>query len=573
MAINTIKATIQMRKGLEQDFDADQMTAGEWAVSTDTKYVRMCFAPGIVLRMATYEAFEEDMLEIQTILATCQDIQTAVDAMADLVEQHKNAAEVSAKLSRSWAEGGTGIRAGEDTNNSKYFSQLAQSYAKGTNGQVRPDDNDDSAKGYYEKTRQIAQGANGLIPMGTIAFADLPTSNILQGAMYNISDDFTSDSRFSDGGGKYYGSGSNVYWVESDQKWDVTAASGVSGVKGDKESSYRQGFINLTPEDIGAATVDDLENINPDFVGTRSEMEQKIASGELKDGMTVYLTDGGKQGIISDGKVYFEEATERENIVSGESLWILFGKIKKWFTDLTQATNVVNDVSQSEAGVGILDAAVGKYLDEKKFDVENIVDTADVTEPGYVIDALKNIEWLSKKQDSLALGSNIIKDLDSLVVGLMWYNSEQVTAGTPPFSNYGFIESFRATTNNFAQIGIPFGDSNSVPKWRTRVNNKWQKWKNFSSFDNTILLPSSGANLNNYTNAGSYFNGTFEGAYDQNFPYNGGGWLEVFNYIDTDSINYVFQRYTVWGTTLSYTRFKNNNGWTDWKQVGGGGSN
>lgn len=68
MAINTINATIQMRKGLERDFDADQMTAGEWAVSTDTKYVRMCFAPGIVLRMATYEGFELDMEEIQEIL-------------------------------------------------------------------------------------------------------------------------------------------------------------------------------------------------------------------------------------------------------------------------------------------------------------------------------------------------------------------------------------------------------------------------------------------------------------------------------------------------------------------------
>lgn len=96
MAVNTTLATIQMRRGLEQDFDAEQLTAGEWAVSTDKKYVRMCFFPGLVVRMATYEAFEEDMKQIQDILAECEDIQVAVDAMAKLAEQHKNAAAASA---------------------------------------------------------------------------------------------------------------------------------------------------------------------------------------------------------------------------------------------------------------------------------------------------------------------------------------------------------------------------------------------------------------------------------------------------------------------------------------------
>ena len=97
MAINTIKATIQMRRGNETDFNPDQMTAGEWAVSTDSKKVWMCFAPGIVRRMATYEAFEEDMLIIQQILATCQDIQVAVEAFERLAEKHKNDAANSAK--------------------------------------------------------------------------------------------------------------------------------------------------------------------------------------------------------------------------------------------------------------------------------------------------------------------------------------------------------------------------------------------------------------------------------------------------------------------------------------------
>lgn len=134
---------IQSRRGLEADYDASKMLPGEWAVSLDTKYVRMCFSPGVVYRMATYESFEEDMTQIQQILATCEDIQTAVEAFEVLAEQHANdaaasatasansatAASDSALLADSWAEGGTGIRPGEDTNNAKYWAGVAQDVA------------------------------------------------------------------------------------------------------------------------------------------------------------------------------------------------------------------------------------------------------------------------------------------------------------------------------------------------------------------------------------------------------------------------------------------------------------
>ncbi len=131
MPIQTIKATLQMRRGLEQDFDPDQMVVGEWAVSTDKKYVRMCIMPGLCIRMATYEAFEEDMIEIQEILATCQDIQVAVDAMGKLVEKHSKEALDYSTMSKSYAVGGTGSREGEDSDNAKYYSEQAKAIAGG----------------------------------------------------------------------------------------------------------------------------------------------------------------------------------------------------------------------------------------------------------------------------------------------------------------------------------------------------------------------------------------------------------------------------------------------------------
>lgn len=111
----TTLATIQMRRGAEENFDPDQMTAGEWAVSTDSKKVWMCFRPGFVLRMATYEAFEKDMEEIRVILVEAKDIQKAIKKWY--------------KLAESYAHGGTGEREGEDTDNSKYYSEQSKMYS------------------------------------------------------------------------------------------------------------------------------------------------------------------------------------------------------------------------------------------------------------------------------------------------------------------------------------------------------------------------------------------------------------------------------------------------------------
>lgn len=276
MAISTIKATIQMRKGLEQDFDPDKMTAGEWAVSTDNKYVRMCFAPGVCLRMATYESFEEDMKEIQNILATCQDIQIAVDAMAKLAEQHKY--------------------------ESLEYANLSKSYAVGTNGEVRDGDATDNSKYYYEQAKRISQGMNGLIPMGTVAFENLPTTNITKNAMYNVSNAFTSDERFLDGGGLNYGAGNNVYYT-ADGKWDVLAASSVTGVKGAKEDSYRQGNVNITPDNIGALATD----------------------GDSKDN-TVTFTSGDSTDL--------DKWEDVDIIASGEKHSSIFAKISTMFKNI-----------------------------------------------------------------------------------------------------------------------------------------------------------------------------------------------------------------------------------------------
>lgn len=129
MAINTINATIQMRNGPERYFDPTQMTVGEWAVSTDAKYVRMCFAPGIVLRMATYESFESDMNRIQAILDECKDVQAAVEEFERLAEIHKNDAAASAATASTKATQAAGSASAAATSETQAAAQAAAAKA------------------------------------------------------------------------------------------------------------------------------------------------------------------------------------------------------------------------------------------------------------------------------------------------------------------------------------------------------------------------------------------------------------------------------------------------------------
>lgn len=145
MAIMTGK--IQMRQGQEVNFDPDKMSPGEWAVSLDTKYIRMCFSPGVCIRMATYEAFETDMAQIKAILAEAKTVQSAVIRINN---------EVSDKLDAVV----------EYTGQAKTYRDQALQYRN-------------DAERFRNETQQVA-GGNFLTPESAVSFAEATSrSNIV----------------------------------------------------------------------------------------------------------------------------------------------------------------------------------------------------------------------------------------------------------------------------------------------------------------------------------------------------------------------------------------------------------
>lgn len=186
----------------------------------------------------------------------------------------------------------------------KESATLARSYAVGDTN-TREGEITDCAKYYYEQSKQISEGLNGaLLPMGTIPFAQLVNQTKVSGYMYNISDDFVSDATFKDGGNITYPAGTNVYYT-ADGFWDCLTASLLYGVKGNAETVFRKGFVNITPEDIGTYSkteidtiIQTLQNTITVLIDRVKTLEDIIESGDIT--IATKITDNNGDAIVTD---------------------------------------------------------------------------------------------------------------------------------------------------------------------------------------------------------------------------------------------------------------------------------
>lgn len=231
------------------------------------------------------------------------------------------------------------------------YAKKSQSYAVGGTG-TRPGEDNDCAKKYYEQAKSISESLSGALrPMGTVAFANLPAlSSASEGDMYNVSNQFTTTADFTEGSGTVIPAGSNVYKT-ADGKWDVLAGSPVTGVKGSSETSYRNGNVNLSPEDIGAVSksgddmTGDLAMSDADVIFTTMQ-----ASGGHARGMDFKNRDGtlfGSIGAMGTGgtfsRIYLSAGTDAP-WAENNGLIIYSGSIKwKGANVVTEAAGVAKE--------------------------------------------------------------------------------------------------------------------------------------------------------------------------------------------------------------------------------------
>ncbi len=210
----------------------------------------------------------------------------AASNSATASQQNAQSASNNAILSQSYAVGDTGKRAGEKTDNAKYYYQQSKSLAESFSGALRP--------------------------MGTVEFSKLPSlTSAAEGDMYNVSNQFTTTTAFKEGSGIVVSAGSNVYKT-SDGYWDVLAGSPVSGIKGNAESSYRRGNVNLTPANIGAVSETYLNgHFVPDHV---SSFKGSAGSKGWYRIAKAVGTPGGNSCVISMKRGYNTPSPEYQKV-------------------------------------------------------------------------------------------------------------------------------------------------------------------------------------------------------------------------------------------------------------------
>lgn len=149
---------ILMRKGNEADFDPSKLMSGEWAVSLDAGIVRICLEAGKVIRMATYEAFEEDMKQIEAILLECQSIEEAVRRINTEVTEKLNACAEYVQQAKGYSEQAKTSEANaksymQSAKTSEENAKVSETNAKASENSAKEYEN--SAKLTEERAREV----------------------------------------------------------------------------------------------------------------------------------------------------------------------------------------------------------------------------------------------------------------------------------------------------------------------------------------------------------------------------------------------------------------------------------
>ena len=262
------------------------------------------------------------------------------DADADASAASAAAAADSSVLSRSWAVGGTGTRTGEDTNNARYWSDVAAAAAgggvtsfNGRGGAVTPQAGD-----YTASMVGAAEASDVYTKSETYAKSEV----------YNTSQTYprtTIDTMVADAAAAGVTSFNNRTGAVTPSGSDYTAAiingtdtNGVLGVSG------RVYTIQ--------ALIDEITNRILNSLVTDSDLATALQSYVTKSMITTLATITNTGTKVLDG-------TEKNPSVSGS----LAKQIKAITDDYLKSSNIYNGLDKTAAG-SALDARQGKTLND-----------------------------------------------------------------------------------------------------------------------------------------------------------------------------------------------------------------
>lgn len=190
------------------------------------------------------------------------------------------------KTSKSWAVGDTGIRDGEDIDNSKYYAKQSFDSAGAANADALSAAESKRIAGEH-KDIAIQHSSDAYDYMTSASNSETKASNSASAAKTSETNAKTSETKaktsetkaeehknsafdYSILAQRYAVGGTNTAEDEDidnakyyyQQCRDAIVGNAVIGVKGNNETSYRKGNVNITAENVGAIPITDIATVD-----------------------------------------------------------------------------------------------------------------------------------------------------------------------------------------------------------------------------------------------------------------------------------------------------------------------
>lgn len=191
------------------------------------------------------------------------------------------------QTSKSYAVGNAGgIRENEDFDNAKYYSELAfnnknmsdesaksaaKSESNAKNSETNASNSESNAKIYKDNANTYMNNAETYMNEARKSESNAKISeyNAIS-SENNAKDSEESAYNYSVISQRYAVGGTNTVTDEDidnakyyyEKAREIVIGASVIGVKGDREETYRTGNVNLTAENVGAVSIDDIATVN-----------------------------------------------------------------------------------------------------------------------------------------------------------------------------------------------------------------------------------------------------------------------------------------------------------------------
>lgn len=358
---------------------------------------------------------------------------TKAESMANSATTSSNSAYDNAKLSQSYAIGGSGVRDGEDTDNSKYYSEQASKSATASAN---------SASTASTKASEASSSASSASASATKSAAS--ESNASKSASSAAESMSTAGTKASEAASSATSAGNSASTATSKAAAASTSASNAATSEANAKKYYEQAkaisesfsgalrpmgtvtFANLPS--VGSASAGDMYNISDEFVTTSDFVEG--AGTTEPSGSNVYKTESGKWDVLAGSPVTGVKGANETNFRRG-NVNITCENIGALATDGDSQSNTVTFTS-NDSLTG--DSTAPELLASEETHASILSKVSTI---------FKNVRWLLSK-----MGTTDISTLgDGTVTGaLSTLNSNKQDSDTAiTTSNIGSQTVYQAT--------------------------------------------------------------------------------------------------------------------------------